>query len=270
MHRPSEGAILMCRRVAEWHGAWIGLMRKSVFLSVLLSLVLLPATVSRAADTFRRPGPHPASQAIENPIEMSEASARQGRRIFERFCVSCHGIDGKGQTDMAADFPVAVPDFTNTEWKYGDTDGEIFTLIRGGTPNQMDAYKDRINEQRIWHLINYMRTLAYDAELKLELEAVPENPIEYNIESLKRGRILYDNHCALCHATDGTGYTDYLEFLPIPPADLTTGVFRYGTRDGDLFKIIRDGTQNGMEAFKDKLSEDDMWYTINYIRRFSR
>ena len=245
-------------------------MLKPVFISVWLSLMSIAGVVSHAADAPRQPGSHPPSQAMENPIEMSEASARQGRRLFERFCVSCHGIDGKGQTDMAAGLPVALPDITNDEWKYGSTDGEIFTLVRGGTPNGMDAYRDRIDKQRTWHLINYIRTLAPGSDLKLELEAVPENPIEYNIESLKRGRILYDNHCALCHATNGSGYTDYLEFLPLPPADLTTGVFRYGTRDGDLFKIIRDGTENGMEAFKDRLSEDDMWYTINYIRRFSR
>ena len=223
-----------------------------------------------ADDIVRQPGPHPPSQALENPAEMNEATARQGRRVYVRFCVSCHGLDGKGKTDMAVDLPVPLPDFTVGKWKYGGTDGEIFSLVRGGTPNGMESYKERFNEQRTWQLVNYIRTLAPKAELKLELEEVPENPVEYNIESIKRGRILYDNHCALCHGEDGSGYTDYLEFLPVPPADLTTGVFRYGSRDGDLFQIIRDGTENGMEAFDGQLSENDMWYTVNYIRRFSR
>ena len=235
-----------------------------------LSALLLVMSVALADGTPREPGPHPPSQALENPIEMNEASARQGRRIFQSFCVSCHGIDGKGQTDMAANLRVPLPDFSGGEWKYGGTDGEIFSLIRRGTPNGMDAYAERVTEQRTWHLVNYIRTFEPKSEIQLEIEEVPDNPIEYTIESIKRGRILYDNHCALCHAVDGSGFTDYVEFLPVPPADLTTGVFRYGSRDGDLFKLIRDGSENGMEAFNDKLSDDDMWHTVNYIRRFSR
>ncbi len=237
---------------------------------IRLSVLILVAAVAHGENSHREPGPHAASQALENPIDMSEASARQGRRLFQRFCVSCHGIDGNGKTDMAANLRVPLPDFTIGEWKYGGTDGEIFSLILNGTPNGMDAYAERITEQRTWHLVNYIRTFAPQADIQLEAEEVPENPIEYTIDSLKRGRILYDNHCALCHAVDGSGFTDYVEFLPVPPADLTTGVFRYGSRDGDLFTIIRDGSENGMEAFNDKLSDDDMWHTVNYIRRFSR
>ncbi len=235
-----------------------------------LAAVLLVLSLSLANAAPRKPGPHPPSQEIANPIKMSEASARQGRRIFERFCVTCHGLKGDGKTDMAENIPVPLPDFTEGKWKFGATDGEIYSLIRFGSENGMDAYKERINEPRTWHLVNYIRTFAPKAGIHLEAEAVPENPIEYNIASLKRGRILFENHCALCHGEDGMGYTDYLDFLPVPPADLTTGVFRYGTRDGDLFKVIRNGTENGMEAFNDKLSADDIWYTVNYIRRFSR
>ena len=245
-------------------------MLNGISTKIGLAAILLAVTVVYAAEIPRQPGPHPPSQALENPIEMNEASARQGRRLFQRFCVSCHGIDGNGKTDMAANLPVPLPDFTSGKWKYGETDGEIFSLIRNGTPHGMDAYGERITELRTWHLVNYMRTFAPEAEIQLEAEEVPENPIEYNIASLKRGRILYENHCALCHAEDGSGFTDYLEFLPMPPADLTTGVFRYGSRDGDLFVIIRDGTENGMEAFNDKLPDDEIWHTVNYIRRFSR
>lgn len=235
-----------------------------------LATTLFAVSIVFAEPTHREPGQHPPSQEITNPIELSEASARQGRSIFERFCVTCHGLKGDGKTDMAENLNVPLPDFTNDKWKFGGTDGEIYSLIQNGSENGMEAYKERFNRQRTWHLVNYIRTLSPKSKIQLEAQPVPENPIEYNIKSLKRGRILYENHCAICHAEDGAGYTDYLEFLPVPPADLTTGVFRYGTRDGDLFNIIRNGTENGMEAFNDKLSADDIWYTVNYIRRFSR
>ena len=149
--------------------------------------------------------------------------------------------------------------FSTTPNEVDDDDDDVTKTLESSMPPAIDQP----------YAQQYVMALA--ARLfRLEAEAVPENPIEYNIDSLKRGRILYNNHCALCHAEDGSGFTDYLEFLPMPPADLTTGVFRYGSRDGDLFTIIRDGTENGMEAFNDKLPDDDIWHTVNYIRRFSR
>ena len=50
-------------------------MPEGVFTMIRLSVVLLAVTVAYA-DTPRQPGPHPASQALENPIEMNEASAQ--------------------------------------------------------------------------------------------------------------------------------------------------------------------------------------------------
>ena len=149
-------------------------MPDGVSTMIRLAMLFLVATVAHGENKHREPGPHAASQALENPIEMNEASARQGRRIFQRFCVSCHGIDGNGQTDMAANLRVPLPDFTSGEWKYGGTDGEIFSLIRNGTPNGMDAYGERITEQRTWHLVNYIRTFAPKADIHLEAEEVPE------------------------------------------------------------------------------------------------
>ena len=193
-----------------------------------------------------------------------------GRQIYRRYCVTCHALDGTGKTDMAANLPVPAPDFTNTEWKYGSTPGEIYTLIQTGTEFGMEAYEERIDPERLWHVVNYVKSFSAEKEAQLAPEEVPENPIEPTIDSLRLGRVIYNNHCSICHAEDGSGYTDYLEFLPVPPANLKAGHFRYGERDGDMFVVIRDGTETGMDAFQGTLLEDDIWHSINYIRRLGR
>lgn len=214
--------------------------------------------------------PREAPALLENPFPMSEASARAGKQVYDRLCVTCHAMDGKGVADMAQHLGAPPSDLTDGHWSCCETDEDIFNLIRRGTQTGMEGYADRINETRTWHVINYLRSLSGNTEISIEADEVPENPIPYGTESIRRGRILYENYCALCHAIDGTGYTDYLDFLSTPPADFTTGEFRYGDRDGDIFEIIRDGTSRDMESFKDRLKDDDMWHMVNYIRRFSR
>jgi cytochrome c len=52
-----------------------------------------------------------------------------GRTAFFRTCVTCHGMDGKGQTDTTRAFVTKPSDFTLGEFPYGQTDGELFTVI---------------------------------------------------------------------------------------------------------------------------------------------
>lgn len=96
-----------------------------------------------------------------NPIEMSEDSVRAGRRIFGRFCRSCHGMraDGQGMTAPSGSRPANLVD---DQWDHGSTDGEIFTVIREGVPPayDMDAWEGRITDDDIWNIINFLRDLA--------------------------------------------------------------------------------------------------------------
>ena len=96
-----------------------------------------------------------------NPIAMSEDSVRAGRRVFGRFCRSCHGMraDGQGMTAPSGSRPANLVD---DQWDHGGTDGEIFTVIREGVPPayDMDAWEGRITDDDIWNIINFLRDLA--------------------------------------------------------------------------------------------------------------
>ena len=226
--------------------------------------------VAMAQDGVREPGPFPPAQTLKNPFEFGEASARAGKRVYDRYCITCHASDGKGSKDMETELPIALPDFTDGQWKYGKTDGEIFTIVRDGTSLGMEPFKSSIDERSMWHIVNYLRSLGPKSDVAIAPDAVPENPVAANVDSVRRGRYLYDNYCSLCHGDDGSGYTDYLDFLSTAPADFREGKYRYGQRDGDLFNVIKNGTENDMESFKDRLKDDQIWDTINYLKRFAR
>jgi len=97
----------------------------------------------------------------ENPIEATEESVRAGLRIYGRFCRSCHGVrgDGRGQNPSPGTRPANLID---DEWVHGDSDGEIYNVIRQGVPPayDMDAWEGRVSDEEIWHVVNFLRELA--------------------------------------------------------------------------------------------------------------
>ncbi len=239
------------------------------WLVLQLSVVTVMLCGSPAHADPRQPGRHPASQELKNPIEPTETSIKQGEAAYRRFCVTCHGLKGTGQTDMADMLDVAPSDFTDDKWKYGSTDGELFSVIRDGGQGGMEPFKGKMNERRMWHLVNYIRTFseAQDGGAESAIRAeVPENPIPYSEESVRRGKQLYARFCVTCHGRNGKGDTEMREFLSTHPSDLTDGEWKYGGRDGDIFMVIKQGTEYDMEAFADRLSDERIWHVVNYLR----
>ena len=138
---------------------------------VLARAVLIPAVFALAFALFTaadstplvaaEPVQEPAAEAPENPIEATEESVRSGLRVYGRFCRACHGIraDGQGMTAPPGSRPANLID---DEGVHGDTDGDIYLVIRNGVPPayDMDAWEGRITDEEIWHVVNFLRNMA--------------------------------------------------------------------------------------------------------------
>lgn len=65
---------------------------------------------------------------------------------------------------------------------------------------------------------------------------------------LREGMEHYADHCATCHANDGSGDTLYGRGLNPPPPDLRANATQSKT-DGELYAIIQNGVRmSGMPA----------------------
>ena len=140
-------------------------------MSSLARVVSVPAVLAAALALFMAADSSPvmaagaaqdaSAEAPENPIEATEESVRAGLRVYGRFCRSCHGInlDGRGQSPSPGTRPANLVD---DEWVHGDSDGEIYNVIRQGVPPNydMDAWEGRITDEEIWHVVNYLRFRA--------------------------------------------------------------------------------------------------------------
>ena len=130
---------------------------RKIELFLMLAALAAPAGAG-AQEHAAEPHTHPEGQALTNPVEATRESRARGRQLYVFDCRQCHGNQGRGDGDMA--HAGGIPsDFTDDVWQHGESDGEIFLVIRDGVSADMLGYSDRLSDEDIWHLVNYIRTL---------------------------------------------------------------------------------------------------------------
>jgi mono/diheme cytochrome c family protein len=95
------------------------------------------------------------------------------------------------------------------------------------------------------------------------------NPVAPTAESIAAGTALYREHCAVCHGVNGDGKSSWAETLPEPPADLTDGTLMGKMTDGEIFWKLTTG-RDMMPPFAEKLSEEERWHVVNYLRTLAQ
>ena len=89
------------------------------------------------------------------------------------------------------------------------------------------------------------------------------NPLEYNLENVKAGKVLYTLNCKSCHGDPGKN--NPLALVPLP-VDIASDRMHLNT-EGDLFYKITNG-KGVMPPFEASISEDDRWKLVNFIMNY--
>lgn len=90
------------------------------------------------------------------------------------------------------------------------------------------------------------------------------NPQPLSDASVKRGKWVYETHCAACHGVGGKGDGPVgLKYVP-PPMDLSTPYVQLQA-DGQIFYTITHGGVV-MPFYRDAVSIEDRWHLVNYIK----
>lgn len=99
------------------------------------------------------------------------------------------------------------------------------------------------------------------------------NPVAPTTDTLKETATLYDSRCSKCHGSNGDGKGSATKDLDVKPRDYTDKALMEKIPDGQLFWIICYGSDPGttdMKGYKKKLSEEQMWSLVHYIRSFGK
>jgi mono/diheme cytochrome c family protein len=95
--------------------------------------------------------------------------------------------------------------------------------------------------------------------------AFARNPIPRTLESISRGRQLFQKDCAICHGVHGRGDGPAAAAMPRRPDDLGKIAGPPIFPDGVVVYRIANGKRL-MPAFKAALSENELWDLLNFIR----
>ena len=107
------------------------------------------------------PEGYEASAANQNPLDNSEANLAEGERLFNIYCWSCHGKEGKNDGPVISVCKFAKPPFATYQDPYIQnlSDGKIFHVITYGK-NMMGSHAHMLNPTERWQVVKYVRKLS--------------------------------------------------------------------------------------------------------------
>lgn len=234
-----------------------------------------------------------APKVKTEPVEPTPVAADldAGRKLYQRWCVQCHGEEGKGD-GPAADFVYPRPrNFTLALFKVRTTpsgqlptDHDLFNIISKGLPGtSMPAWEKFIPEADRWQLAHYVKTfdeLGLFKEEPAKEQVAIDAPPKLTPELVARGKDIYQQKkCWQCHGQQGrgdgvsaAGMKDEWGF-PIRPVNFTKSWrFRGGDRIEDIYRTFTTGF-NGtpMPSFVDAIPEaSDRWALAAFVKSLAR
>ena len=100
-------------------------------------------------------------------------------------------------------------------------------------------------------------------------EANRQNPVKITASSIAQGGRLFRSQCAMCHGQNGDGKGDLADVMQLQLRNYRDPAALEKITDGELFYILSKG-KDKMPGQDDRMSADQRWHLINFIRSLAR
>ena len=99
-----------------------------------------------------------------NPLP-ADADVSRLRRVFlgdgtSVSCATCHGENGDGRGPLSDQFEPRPRNFRCAQTVNGIPDGQLFWIIRFGSPGTSMPPHPQFSDDELWRLVRYLRQLA--------------------------------------------------------------------------------------------------------------
>jgi mono/diheme cytochrome c family protein len=104
---------------------------------------------------------------LRSPDEEKRAVAA----LYNRYCIRCHGIDGRGVWDIPD-----VPNFTSPRWQASRSDGQLARIIIEGRGAVMPPFRGALSLEGACAMGRYLRTFVPGTEVSRPAQDKAEKP----------------------------------------------------------------------------------------------
>jgi len=93
------------------------------------------------------------------------------------------------------------------------------------------------------------------------------NPPAATPKSVAAGEKVFRTYCRMCHGNDAKGDGPQAPPGSHPP-NLTDDTWLHGSTDAEILEVIRTGVgpKFDMKGFRSRLTDEEMWSVIHYLR----
>lgn len=214
------------------------------------------------------------------------AATVRGHAAFNRYCISCHGVEGDGRGPTADWIDPRPRVLTSGVFKFRSTpSGELPTdadLLRTITNGLNHTYMPRwapITLRERQDLVQFVKSLSprFKEEPQGKPIAIPAHP-PLTPALAEQGKAVWAKlQCATCHGDSGKGDGPSAPTLrddwgqPITPRDFTSGPLKSGDQPEDLYRTFMTGLNGSpMPSFAESISQEEAWQLVAYVRSLRR
>ncbi len=254
-------------------------LRMPVLIGVVLAFVAFPLAAGTNPPSFK-------------PKPLDDALWQEGRYVYQRNCLTCHGIYGDGRGDMGRDIRPQPRNFGRGIFKYRSTpagklptDADLERTIRGGLAGTAMPIFSNLNAHEVKSVIEYVKSFSSrwrQSTNYAPVLVIPPLPLWFEDQAISKaraeqGRLVFQTACAACHGSDGNGLgataRDLLDTWgqPATPSDLRQPSLRSGPGLETIYRVLLTGIDGSpMPSFAETLTEDQRWDLVVFIAQMRR
>ncbi len=223
----------------------------------------------------------------EEPAPLDFNLYMQGKYVFERNCIVCHGPRGDGKGELSPTLKPHPRSFREGMFKFRTTplgtlptDDDLRRTIRGGLSGTAMGMFTQLSDEEVNAVITYVKSFSRrwrKAENYAPSVPLPPAPGWFKEDGARQthasaGAQLFAVNCATCHGDKADGKGPAAAALrdiwghPAAPSDLRQPHLRCGDAPADIFRVLTTGLNGtAMVSFEKTLTEAQRWDIIAYI-----
>ena len=224
-------------------------MRKLLSLAAgAITILVLSACggISLAEDVTPPPNYQSSQAGVQPAAQESTAypllppDPAQGEGIYNQKCLPCHGATGMGDGPQSGNLPSPPPAIGSVELARAARPSDWFDVVTNGRLEKlMPGFTASLNDRQRWDVVSYVFSLSRSSA------------------ALEQGKAVYDQECSSCHGSEGQGSDNTPDWTQQDRLSVLSNT--------ELEAIVANG-QGSMPAYADKLSQDDRWVVVDYVR----